>query len=229
MFPIYKNSKKALKETDKFYLLKSGFSYDIDYVVSWLKNNIGIPEGNAKILDLCCGDGIWSYGFKKINPKLELYGCDISTGGIKKANELMGSSNFIVCDAEKSLPFDENFFDLIFCRGPGLYNQHSFNTKAAKKIITNWHSLLKKDGLFYSIFASNQSKFNTYTDMKDSVLPYNRSPRKSKAVNFKGGKFHHSIQSFTKPFLEIGEIDILEYKFSKNLHTLITVRKNDFK
>jgi SAM-dependent methyltransferase len=225
MFKIYKNAKAASKETDLFYL-KSGFQYDIDYVTDWLKKHIQIPK-SGNILDLCCGDGIWSSGFEIINPKLNIYGCDISSGGIQKAKTILNKKNrqnFSVQDTEKSLDYDNNFFDLIFARGPGLYNQHDFSSKEAVKIIENWHSILKKDGLFYSIFASKPSMFGKYTDMKDSVLPYNRSPRKTKAVNFLGGKYHHSIKTFIQPFELCESIIVKEYHFSNNLHILTTMK-----
>jgi len=223
MYKLYKNSKEALIETDNFYS-NSGFMYDPTYVVNWIKLNILLPKKKSRILDLCCGDGIWSYGFPLINSDYEIYGCDISSGGIKKAKSLLNNNNLIICDVEKKLPYDDNFFDLIFCRGPGLYNQHDFDKPQCRKVISNWHKKLSTNGLFYSIFASDRSKFGTYTEMENSVLPYNRSPRKSPTIDFLGGKFHHSIQSFTTPFQKINDIEIKEYIYKNNLHILVTTK-----
>ncbi len=223
MFAKYKNSKIALKETDDFYL-NSGFQYSLNYVTKWLKDNIKVPKSGA-ILDLCCGDGIWSHGFEILNPKLNVYGCDISSGGIEKAKSILNkknAQNFTIQDTEKPLNYDKGFFDLIFARGPGLYNQHNFSSKEAINIIESWHLLLKDDGRFYSIFASKPSMFGKYTNMNESVLPYNRSPRKTKAVNFLGGKFHHSIVSFLKPFEKCKSVEIDQYWFKNNLHFLVT-------
>src|SRR5690606_23185388 len=114
----------------------------------------------GRILDLCCGDGIWSKGIQHVNPDLELFGVDISQGAIEKARKLVDADeqHFIVADAESQLPFEDNFFSLIFARGPGLYNQHNMDRPSTISIIEHWHSKLNSRGLFYSIFASTPEK-----------------------------------------------------------------------
>ena len=160
-----------------------------------------------------------------MNSKLDLYGVDISKGGVAKAKSLLGSSekNFVVCDAEAELPFKEGFFDIIFARGPGLYNQHSMASPAAIKIIENWHkALAPNSGRFYSIFASTPQLMGTYTPMDKCKLPYNRSPRKTDAVNFTGGKYHHSVETFHEPFWAADNVSVVDYCFKNNLHILIS-------
>ena len=49
------------------------------------------------------------------------------------------AAQFVVGDAEDSLPWPEGTFDLIFARGPGLYNQHSMDRPAAIAVIGKDH------------------------------------------------------------------------------------------
>ncbi|AQT69606.1 Demethylmenaquinone methyltransferase [Anaerohalosphaera lusitana] len=226
--PVYKNPKQALKATDQFYANQAGFQYTEELVTDWTRKFVNIPaKGN--VLDLCCGDGIWSRGFQVNNPQLDLYGVDISEGGIEKAKRLLDTDDehFFVCNVEVELPFSDNFFDLIFARGPGLYNQHSMDRPQTIRVIEQWHNKLSDRGLFYSIFASRPEVMGTYTPMKNVKLPYNRSPRKSDTIDFSGGKYHHTIQSFLTPFWKASNVEVKKYSFFNNLHVLITRKKVD--
>jgi SAM-dependent methyltransferase len=218
----YVTPEDALKATDEFYG-KEGFQYTEELVKSWLSRFIRIPK-SGRLLDLCCGDGIWSKGFKHLNPNLELFGIDISLGGITKACKLLDTDkdHFVVGDAEVNLPFPDGYFDLIFARGPGLYNQHDMDRPATIRVIENWHKMLAEGGQFYSIFASNPLKMGTYTDMDNAKLPYNRSPRKTETVDFRGGKYHHTIQSFLTPFWKSHDVKVVSYQFVGNMHILLT-------
>jgi hypothetical protein len=65
----------------------------------------------------------------------------------------------------------------------------------------------------------------TYTAMEDVKLPYNRCPRKTETIDFRGGKYHHSIESFMTPFWKAANASIVSYAFQNNLHILITQTK----
>lgn len=222
-YQTYGSVQQALTATDEFYENKEGFEYTEELVNSWLSKFVRVPK-SGRVLDLCCGDGIWAKGFKNLNSSLDLYGIDISEGGIRKAQKLLktGDDKFVVGDAEQNLPFNDGYFTLIFARGPGLYNQHNLDRPATIEIISNWHKKLAADGLMYSIFASTPSEIGTYTSMDNVKLPYNRSPRQTDAVDFLGGKYHHDIKSFIVPFQKASGVKILEYSFVNNMHILIT-------
>lgn len=225
---IYETPDDALCATDRFYESQEGFQYTEELVRNWLTRYVNLPE-TGRVLDLCCGDGIWAYGMKCLKPRLELFGIDVSSGGIDKARTLMAQSgdagNFIVGDVEEKLPYPDAFFDLIFARGPGLYNQHEMDRPETVDVIEHWHTKLSTRGRFYSIFASTPLQMGTYTAMENVKLPYNRCPRKSNAVDFKGGKFHHTIQSFLAPFWRAESVDVVEYFFIKNNHVLVTKKR----
>ena len=206
---IFNSVNDALNATDKFYEDLEGFQYTEESTTEWVRAHVPVPT-KGRVLDLCCGDGIWAKAFQNLNPDLELFGIDISSGGIRKAASLLGSDgeHFVVGDAEAYLPFETSYFEVIFARGPGLYNQHSMDRPDTISVIEMWHRhLVPGSGRFYSIFASNPRLMGKYTPMEECTLPYNRAPRKTPAGEFSGGKLHHSISSFLAPFWKVRRRD----------------------
>jgi len=222
---IYNDHSQARSATNEFYNDKSGFSYTDETVDLWLDIYLAraIPN-KAKILDLCCGDGVWSKGFKRRLPEATLHGIDISSGGIQKAKTLLAgdAENFLVGDAESTLPWEDAFFDLIFARGPGLFNQHSMDRPATIAVIESWHEKLSKSGKMISSFYADPQKFGTYTNPLEVALPYNRAPRLTDTVDFTGGKYHSDIQTFLAPFWKAKNVKIVDYRFIRNNHILLT-------
>lgn len=225
--PVYETDREALAATDEFYR-RRGFEYAPEQARASIRTCVpGLPEKGA-VLDLCCGDGTWSRALKDLSPGLTLYGIDLSAGGIEVARERLpeDADRFVVGDAERGLPWPDGTFDLVFARGPGLYNQHSMDRPAAVAVIETWHRALKPDGRFVSIFYSHPERFGTYTDPQQVALPYNRAPRHTDAVDFRGGKFHHSEQSFLAPFRLARNVRMIEYRFVRNQHVLETRRRS---
>ena len=221
--PTYATPQDALAATDEFYAAQ-GFAYSDDLVTSWLRAHVDVPSA-GRVLDLCCGDGVWSRGFQLLNPRLELFGIDISAGGVAKARSLVGADgeHFVVGDAEAGrLPWPDGTFDVVFARGPGLYNQHDMDRDATIAVLEAWHRALSSRGRFYSIFASTPQLMGTYTPMEAVRLPYNRAPRRTDAVDFRGGKYHHTITSFCAPFWKAPSIEVVRYSFVGNQHILVT-------
>ena len=222
--PIYESAAEALAATDKFYASDSGFEYTPPQVIDWLKLYVPRLPKTGRVLDLCCGDGVWSAGLKQLNPALELFGIDLSEGGIVAArrNVAGDGGNFVVGDAEQSLPWPGGHFDFVFARGPGLFNQHSMDRPATIAVIEMWHRKLSKSGRMISIFYSSPELMGTYTNPLKVALPYNRAPRLTDAVDFTGGKYHHTIESFQMPFRKANNVTLGEYRFVRNNHILET-------
>lgn len=226
--PVYETASEALEHTDAFYRT-GGFSYTPDQVQTWLELIFDKPP-KGRVLDLCCGDGVWSQGLQNWAPDAELYGIDISTGAIEAAAARLDTSiadRFIVGDSESPLPWSDGFFDAILARGPGLYNQHEMNRPATIAVIEDWHRTLRNGGVMYSVFASDPVRFGSYTNPLLVKLPYNRAPRLTSAVDFTGGKFHHTTESFMDPFLNANGVEMMDYKFVRKNHILKTRRVGD--
>lgn len=220
---IYQTADEAKQATDVFYA-DQGFEYTPEQVNQWLKIYLPCGLGSEVVLDLCCGDGIWSQGIKNCSDNAQMYGIDISTGAIEKAKKLVpeDAEHFLIGDAEETLPWPDGTFDLIFARGPGLYNQHSMDRPATINVIQMWHRALKPTGKMLSIFYSAPEKFGSYSNPLQIKLPYNRAPRLSDAVDFTGGKYHHDITSFLLPFRKANNVKLGEYRFIRNTHILET-------
>ena len=66
---------------------------------------------NCKILDIGCGKGFLLYEFKKLLPKCEIKGLDISKYAIKNSKDEV--KNFIIEGSADKLPFEDDYFDLV--------------------------------------------------------------------------------------------------------------------
>ena len=214
-----------LQETDQFFQDEGGFSYQPDKVITWLERNVPLPsEGN--VLDLCCGDGVWSWGMGELRPRLELYGIDISEGGVNTAIDRLksDSEHFQVADAESMQLFPDVEFDFIFARGLPFFNQHNMLQPGFLRLLEYWHRKLSPKGLFFSTYASNPRLMGSYTPPEETRLPLNKQPRKTPALDFSGGKFHHSVQTFLAPFWEAEGVEVHKYRFESTRHILTTRR-----
>lgn len=222
--PLYETASEALAATDEFYDSSSGFEYTIEQVIDWLKLYLPRLPKAGRVLDLCCGDGIWSAGLHQLNQTLVLHGIDISAGAIEAARRQVPqhASNFFAGDAESLLPWPDGTFDLIFARGPGLFNQHSMDRPATIAVIERWHRALAPNGRMISMFYSSPERMGAYTNPLSVALPYNRAPRLTEAVDFTGGKYHHTIESFLLPFRKADNVKLGEYRFLRNNHILET-------
>ncbi len=87
-------------------------------VLKWASkvSDVNFLDGKRKTaLSVGCGYGyevdvLQSLGY-------DAYGVDISRYGAKKAKGRFLSMDFVVCDAQKGLPFENNAFDLVACFG----------------------------------------------------------------------------------------------------------------
>lgn len=166
---------------------------------------------------------------KEISPSLEYYGIDISEGGMHKARFFLDTDDkhFIVGNAKIELPFSDGYFDVIFARGHGFYNEHDMDRPSTIEVIERWHRKLKPKCTYYSMFASTPKNMGTYTSMDEVMLPYNRAPRKTDTVDFDGGKYHHTIETFHAPFWGAKNVDVIKYSFVGNQHILLSCLKDE--
>ena len=90
-----------------------GYSYNEKYwteVVKDFKDYYQLQNG-SRILDVGCGKGFMIYDFKKLNSNFEVKGIDISEYAIR--NGISEIKNEISVGSCESIPFEDNYFDLV--------------------------------------------------------------------------------------------------------------------
>jgi len=85
---------------------------------------------------------------------MDVVGIDFSKIAIKKATEKWKHPQFMVGDGT-ALPYKENVYDIIFCKGCSLFN--TFDSSKIKSLMDYYLNFLKKDGFIVFISASDLS------------------------------------------------------------------------
>ena len=90
-----------------------GFNYDPKYWTKIVKDiyNYYKLKSNDKILDVGCAKGFMLYDFLKLNPKLSVFGIDISNYAIDKCIESLKGK--LKKANATSLPYPDKYFDLV--------------------------------------------------------------------------------------------------------------------
>lgn len=147
----HENDEYDLKYSQDDYFHNRKLINEI-YVKS-LVRKVGITK-TASLLDVGCGQGHFSYLFKKYG--MQVLGIDLSKSGISYAKERYQKNglNFMVCDAFE-IPVSTKF-DYILCRGLSLYNTN--NVQQIHNITEKLMNHLKKDGVFIFLYHSNFNK-----------------------------------------------------------------------
>ena len=87
-------------------------------------------KDDCKILDIGCGKGFFLFDFKKFMPNSDVYGLDISDYAIKNSKEEIKDK--ITLGNAISLPWEDNFFDLVISLQT-LHNLHNYDLEKALK------------------------------------------------------------------------------------------------
>lgn len=141
-------------------------NYFAEYKVKIAKDSLNKAIKN--ILDFGCGDGKSCEFFKKYFPDANITGVDISSKSIEIAkNKQIPNCNFVLYDGEK-IPFDDNFFDLIFVAG--VFHHIEQNEHLA--IINELNRNLNNNGTLI-IFEHNPLNPLTRKVVKDCIFDKN--------------------------------------------------------
>jgi 2-polyprenyl-3-methyl-5-hydroxy-6-metoxy-1,4-benzoquinol methylase len=84
----------------------------LNCTIDLVKNQGTTP--NLRLLDLGCGQGLFTNAFKKEFKYYDVYGLDHSITAIEYASSNFGEIDFVVADAYYP-PFEDEYFDIIVC------------------------------------------------------------------------------------------------------------------
>jgi len=143
-FLIYKNRKLVSSDYQDIDI------YDTDLTAeklsewgegtTWNEIKMLFISQEGKVLDLACGVGKNMRDINKINPNLDVYGCDISQNLIDICIKSgLDKKKLICCDATK-INFDQNFFDYSYSIG----SLEHFTEKGLDDVIGKLHFITKK-------------------------------------------------------------------------------------
>tara|TARA_B100002049_G_C16057594_1_gene366536 strand:+ start:270 stop:929 length:660 start_codon:yes stop_codon:yes gene_type:complete len=147
----YYNSKfwtEVVKDLNNFYKLKSG----------------------SKILDIGCGKGFMLFDFMKLNPNFVLEGIDISDYAI--TNAVPEVKKFLKIGDAKSLPYEDNSFDLVI----SINTTHNLEINQCKKALSEMERVSRKDKYLIVDAYSNEIE-------KDRIFAWNLTAKTILSTN----------------------------------------------
>jgi len=147
----YYNSKfwtEVVKDLNNFYKLKSG----------------------SKILDIGCGKGFMLFDFMKLNPNFVLEGIDISDYAI--TNAIPEVKKFLKVGDAKSLPYEDNSFDLVI----SINTTHNLEINQCKKALSEMERVSRKDNYLIVDAYSNEIE-------KDRIFAWNLTAKTILSTN----------------------------------------------
>jgi ubiquinone/menaquinone biosynthesis C-methylase UbiE len=112
-------------------------------------------KSNSKILDIGCGKGFLLYEIKKILPKIEIHGFDISKHAIKNSKKEIKSYLFN-SKVENKFKFKKNYFDLIICMGV----LHNLTLIDISKTLREISRVSKQSFVMVESFRNDKELFN---------------------------------------------------------------------
>ena len=109
----------------------------------------------SSILDVGCGKGFLLYEIKKILPKIEIYGFDISKHGLNSVFDEI-KENIILHDARKKFPYKEKKFDLTI----SLATLHNLSLDDLFFSLSEINRVSKKSYIMVESFRDTKELFN---------------------------------------------------------------------
>lgn len=136
-----------------------GFKYNPKYwseVVVDISNFYKLPR-NSRILDVGCAKGFMLYDFQNLSQGYELYGIDISEYAIKNSHPELQAT--LIPGNAKSLPYEDNFFDLVI----SINTVHNLEVSDCVKAL-NEISRVSKNASFITVdaFRNEQERERMY-------------------------------------------------------------------
>ncbi|WP_417386938.1 class I SAM-dependent methyltransferase [Gimesia sp.] len=144
--------------TDDYYNRKyaeGDFHYNPDYEREWLQKHLVdrfyMRPGDT-VLDLGCGKGLHASLLADLG--FRVFGVEKTAEGVKGAKQRGSTAEFIQASAaDLATYFDENYFDMIFCRGMSWFHRELHEVCSVTGVnvsekIPEFFRFIKPGGLF---------------------------------------------------------------------------------
>lgn len=181
---------------------------------TWIQEELQLPF-SGKILDVGCGDGSLLYHLKKANPKLDLYGTDISKEGCRLASKQGIKAK--PADLNYKIPFGNSKFDFIIAHE---CIEHLWNSD---KFLSECHRCLKKNGYLILTTPNLTSWYNRIL----FLFGIHAIPAEMSTVDRKVG--FGAIKSLIRDTQPLGHIRVFTVPALKDLATLYGFSVNKIK
>lgn len=121
-----------------------------------------------RILDFGCGIGVTEIYLQQKFPDAEIYGIDSSNESIRAANSLaLANVTFTVVNGD-NMPFQDNYFDLIYSNGTFHHMEHSCHLATLQQL----HRILRPGG---ELFIFENNPFNPLMMQAMKKTPFDRN------------------------------------------------------
>ena len=149
-----------------------GYYYNSKFWTEVVKdlNNFFKLENGSKILDIGCGKGFMLFDFMKLNPNFVLEGIDISDYAI--TNAVPEVKKFLKVGDAKSLPYEDNSFDLVI----SINTTHNLEINQCKKALSEMERVSRKDKYLIVDAYSNEIE-------KDRIFAWNLTAKTILSTN----------------------------------------------
>ena len=111
--------------------------------------------GRSKILDIGCGKGYLLYEIKKILPKINIYGLDVSKYAQKNSHPEI-RNKIKVFDASKKYEYKKNYFDLVI----SINTLHNLEIDKLSQSLKEISRIGKKSYIVVESYRNNSELFN---------------------------------------------------------------------
>ncbi len=149
-----------------------GYYYNPKFWTEVVKdlNNFYKLKNGSKILDIGCGKGFMLFDFMKLNPNFVLEGIDISNYAI--TNAVPEVKKFLKVGDAKSLPYEDNSFDLVI----SINTTHNLEINQCKKALSEMERVSRKDKYLIVDAYSNEIE-------KDRIFAWNLTAKTILSTN----------------------------------------------